>query len=215
MFEPVRFVERVQIDFEEGGGHNSRTKGTDRERPVSWRILLEVVFALAMAFAARGFWACAKRPAHLRRLRADPSELRRIIDLVGLDELRAKAQILKLLPGPHYSGEMFILWDMAEFKSVSGMRNRALVILLAILAASLWLGIWCFALTLSIFMVMALSKLPAAAKNDNNIHHRSVFMQLMNWRQEDEQACAQFCEQQHPGYRNLYQVLVSLQPRTE
>ncbi len=182
---------------------------------MSWRILLEVVFVLAIAFIGRGFWACAKRPAHLRRLRADPNELRRIIDLVGLDKLRAEAQILKLLPGPHRFGDMFILWDRAELKSMSGMRNRALVIVLAVLAASLWLGIWYFVVTLSIFMLMALSELPAAAKNDDNIHLRSIFMSLMNWREEDEQACAHFCEQQHPEYRNLYQVLVSLQPRTE
>lgn len=182
---------------------------------MSWRILLEVVFVLAIAFIGRGFWACAKSPAHLRRVLADPSELRRIIDLVGLDELRAEAQIVKMMPGPHRSGDMFILWDMAHFKDISRMRNRGFVIVLAILAASLWLGIWYFVVTLSIFMVMALSELPAAAKNDNNIHLRSIFMQLMNWRQEDEQACAHFCEQQHPEYRNLYQVLVSLQPRTE
>ncbi len=182
---------------------------------MSWRILLEVVFVLAIAFAARGFWACAKRPAHLRKLRADPSEIRPIIDLVGLDNLRAQAEIVKLMPGQPRSGDMFILWDMAEFKSISYLRNRAFVIPLAILAASLWLGIWYFLVILSIFMVMALSELPGAAKNDNNIHLRSIFMQLMNWRQEDEQACAHFCEQQHPEYRNLYQVLVSLQPRTE
>ncbi len=183
---------------------------------MSWRILVEVVFAVAIFFFGRGFWACAKRPAHLRRVRADPNELRRIIDLVGLEKLRAEAEILKMMPGGvHRSGDMYILWDMAEFKSISGMRNRAFVIPLAILAASLWLGIWYFVVTLSIFMVMALSELPGAAKNDSNIHLRSIFMQLMNWRQEDEQACAHFCEEQHREYRNLYQVLASLHPRTQ
>ena len=45
-----------------------------------WRIPVEAIFALALFFFGRGFWAAAKSPGHLRKILGDPGALKRIID---------------------------------------------------------------------------------------------------------------------------------------
>ena len=179
-----------------------------------WRIPVEAIFALALFFFGRGFWAAAKSPGHLRKILGDPSALKRIIDEAGFDNLRAEAQIVKLLPGTQYSANMFALWDMAHFKSIAQVRNWGILFVLVVLAASFWLGIWYFAVSLIVFILRAFSKLPPQAINDNLQHLNSVIMHLNNWQQQDEAACAHFCERERPEYKNLHQVLAAYKPQS-
>ncbi len=178
-----------------------------------WRIPLEVVFVLALAFVGMSFWSCQKSPAHWRRLLADPLELRRIIDLVGLDKLCTDTRNIQPMSDRHTYGDTIILWDIAHLKSLSRTRNMFFVIVVAILTASWWLGIWYFVVSLCAFVALGFAELPAATKNNNARHLPTAMMNIIKWREEDDQACAIFCEGQHKEYNNSYQILTSLQPR--
>jgi hypothetical protein len=82
-----------------------------------------------------------------------------------------------------------------------------------ILGASWWLGGWYFAVSLLVFLLLGFSDLPAVAKDNNANHLPSVMLNLIQWRREDERACEGYCRQRHPEYRNLYDLLVSVETR--
>ncbi|MGO8813614.1 MAG: hypothetical protein ACLQVG_02970 [Terriglobia bacterium] len=175
-----------------------------------WRILLEIVFVLALVFAGSSFWACHKSPAHLRRLMADEEQLKRIIDLVGFAKLSADANDIEPISQRHTYGDTIILWEKAHLKSLSHTRNLFALMVAAILATSWWLGDWYFAVSLCTFVALGFSDLPIAAKNNNARHIPSVVRNLIRWRQEADQACSLFCREQHKEYRALYEVIASM-----
>jgi hypothetical protein len=124
-----------------------------------WRILLEVLFVGIMTFAGGPFWSCLKAPKHLRHILAEPVELKRLIGLCGYDKLLADARKLSA-PSFGTFGEIILLWDTAHYKSLSSTRNRLLFVVLTILVASCWLGAWYFAVSLFVFLLLGLGKLP-------------------------------------------------------
>ncbi len=177
-----------------------------------WHILLEIVLVLVLVFAGGPFWACLKAPRHLRSMLADPGELRRVIELIGYERLNADAQEIKAPPLGSY-GDTIVIWDGAHYTSLSSTRNWLLFIVLVALAASLWMGVWYFAVSLLVFAALGFEQLPAVAKGNNAKHLPSVMLNLIKWRQEDGPACEAFCYEKCPEYRNLYDLLGSLQPR--
>lgn len=178
-----------------------------------WRIVIEIVFVVALFFLGSSFWACLKAPAHLRRMLADESELRRLIDHFAWDKLYAEAQNIKPLPVGY--GGMLRIWDAAHHKSLSLPRNYLGVGAVVVLAGSWYLGVGYFLVSAAIFTLMGFSDVPASAKNNNASHLRPVILNLIRWVREDQQACAAFCKVEHAEYRNLFNVLTSLMPRKE
>ena len=174
-----------------------------------WRILLEALFVGILTFAGGPFWSCLKAPKHLRSILADPAELKRLIGLYKYDKLLAESN---KLPAPPFGtfGDIIIIWDAAHYKSLSSTRNRLLFVVLAILVASWWMGVWYFAVSVSVFLLLGLGELPADAKNNNANHLPSVILNLIKWHRQDELACEEFCRRRCPEYRNLYDLLVSL-----
>jgi hypothetical protein len=73
------------------------------------------------------------------------------------------------------------------------------------------IGIWYFAVSVFVFGGLGLGELAGIAKNNNAKHLVSVILNLIKWQQEDRQGCAVFCRQKRPEYRNLHDLLVSLQ----
>ena len=179
-----------------------------------WHLAVEVPMVVGLAFVAGGFWACLKAPRHFRALLADQKEIRRIISVMGFDKLSAEAQGVNPISDKHSYGDSIVIWDKAHFVSLSQTRTTLLILVVVIFLTSWFLGVWYFVANFLIFASLGLSGLPASAKNNNARHLPLVIMNLIKWRQEDEQACTKFCEQQHAEYRGLYRVVVSLQRET-
>ena len=176
-----------------------------------WRIVIEVVFVAALLFLGSSFWACLKAPAHLRRMLADETELRRLIDHFVWDKLDAEARNVKPLPIGY--ADTLVLWDRAHFKSLSQTRNYLGVAVALVLAGSWWLGLGYFLVNAAIFALMGFSDIPASAKNNNARHLPTVIMNLILWIKNDQHACMTFCTVQHSEYRNLYNIVASMMPR--
>jgi hypothetical protein len=174
-----------------------------------WRIVLEVVFLVVILFAGGPFWHCLKAPKHLRSVLADPEELTRLIGHYKYENLVAESNKVPAPPFGTY-GDAIIIWDAVHYKSLASTRNLLLFIVLVTLFASWWLGAWCLAASLATFLLLGLGELPVAAKNNNANHLPSVILNLIQWRQHDEAACEEFCRRRHLEYRNLYDLLVSL-----
>ncbi len=173
-----------------------------------WHLLLEVIFLGVILFAGGPFWYCLKAPRHLRSLLADPEELGRLIAHFQYEKLVAES---KKLSAPPFgtNGDIIVIWDAAHYKSLASTRNLMLCIVLVILLASAWLGIWYFAVSLAAFLLLGLGELPVSAKNNNVNHLPSVILNLIQWRSRDAQACEQFCHQTRPEYGNLYDLLAA------
>jgi hypothetical protein len=176
-----------------------------------WHILLEMVFLGVILFAGVSFWQCLKAPKHLRSVLADPKELKRVIDHYKYGDLVAESNKLTAPPFGTY-GDTIIIWDASHYKSLSSTRNLLFLVVFGILAASLGLGAWYFAGNLTVFVLLGLGGLSAAAKNNNVNHLPTIIMNLIQWRRHDEPGCEEFCHRRHPEYRNLYDILVSLSP---
>jgi CheY-like chemotaxis protein len=176
-----------------------------------WKILLELLFVLVILFAGAPFWPCLKTPRHLHNMLSDPVELKRLIDHAGYDKLLADAQKVQAPPLGTF-GDTITVWETAHYQSLSQTRNGLLLVVLVVLAASWWLGIWYLAVSLLAFFTLGFAKLPPSAKNNNTDHLASVILNLIKWRREDESACEVFCHQRRPEYRTLHDLLVSLEP---
>jgi hypothetical protein len=173
-----------------------------------WHLLLEVIFLGAILFAGGSFWHCLKAPKHLHSLLADPEELARLIVHYEYEKLVAESNNL---PAPPFgtNGDIIIIWDAAHYKSLAATRNLMLFVVLVMLAANGWLGVWYFAVSLSVFLLLGLGEIPVAAKNNNVNHLPSVILNLIQWRSHDAPACEEFCCRTHPEYRNLYGLLAT------
>jgi CheY-like chemotaxis protein len=172
--------------------------------------LLELVFVLLIFFAGVAFWSCLKATRHLHKILRDPVELKRLIDHVGYDKLLAGAQQVQPPPFGTF-GDTIDSWEAAHYKSLSQTRNGLLFVVLAVLAASWWLGMWYLAVSLLVFFSLSFAGLPASAKNNNADHLSSVMLNLLKWHHEHASACEGFCQRQRPQYRNLYDCLASQQ----
>ncbi len=175
-----------------------------------WRILLELLFVLIILFAGAPFWACLKAPRHFHNILSDPVELKRLIDHVGYDNLRVDAQNVQAPPFGT-SGDTIAIWETAHYKSLSQTRNGLLFVVLAVLGASWWVGMWYLAASLIVFFSLGFAGLSASAKNNNADTLSSVMLNLIKWHQEDARACDKFCHRQRPEYRTLHDLLVSLE----
>jgi hypothetical protein len=173
-----------------------------------WRVLLELVLLLVLLFAGSSFWSCFKAPKHLLTMLGDSADLRRVIARSGYEKLVEDAQQVKAPPFGTF-GDTISIWDNAHHKSLSSTRNAFLAVVLGILAASWWLGIWYFAAGLFVFLVLGFAEIPVSAKNNNANHLPSVILNLIRWCQEDEFACQDFCYRQYPHYHKLYDLLRS------
>jgi len=176
--------------------------------PILYRILLEVLFVFILLFAGGSFWVSLKAAKHLRGMLADSAGLGRLIAHFAYGRLLAEAQQVKAPPFGTF-GDIISLWDKGHHKSLSSTRNRLLFVVLVVLAASWWLGIWYFAASLILFLALGLEELPAPAKNNNANHLPSVILKLVRWHQENDRACQEFCYRMHPGYQKLYELLNS------
>jgi hypothetical protein len=177
-----------------------------------WRLLLETLFLMGILFAGGGFWQYLRAPKHLRILLADPEELRRLIGHFKYDKLVAESIKIQVPPFGTY-GDTIVIWDAAHYKSLSSTRNLVLPLVLVLLGASCWLGAWYFIANVSVFLLLGVGGLPESAKNNNSNHLPVVIMNLIQWRSHDAQACAEFCRKTHPEFRNLYDVLITVQPQ--
>jgi hypothetical protein len=176
-----------------------------------WRIVAEVLFVVALLFLSSSFWACLKAPAHLRRMLADETELRRLIEHFVWDTLYSEAQNVRPLPMGY--GNTLVIWDAAHYKSLSSTRNYLGVGAVLVLAGSWWLGVGYFLVNARIFALMGLSDVPASAKNNNARHLPTVILNLTRWIMEDKAACMTFCTVEHAEYRTLYDIVVSMMPQ--
>jgi CheY-like chemotaxis protein len=170
-----------------------------------WKILLELLLVLIMFFAGASFWSCLKAPRHLHNLLSDPVELSRFIDHFGYDKLRAEAQQVQAPPFGTF-GDTIDIWEAAHYKSLSQTRNGLLVVVLAALAASWWLGMAYLGASLSVFLLLGF--LAEAGRNNNADHLHSLMLNLVKWHREDERACEGFCHRQDPEYRTLHDLLL-------
>jgi hypothetical protein len=173
-----------------------------------WHVLLEGIFLGIILFAGGPFWHCLKAPKHLHTVLADTAELARLIGHYNYDKLVAESN---KLPAPPFgtNGDIIIIWDAAHYKSLASTRNLMLFVVLVLLIASGWLGVWYFAVSLSVFLLLGLGELPVVAKNNNVNHLPSVILNLIQWRSHNAPACEEFCRRTHPEYRNLYDLLAT------
>lgn len=172
---------------------------------MAWKVLLEIVLALAVLFVASGFWATAKSPAHLRRLLNDPSELERIYHFMGPEKLRQEAAQIRPVAGS-YAGNIS-MWDAAHRGSLSRTRNLMGIGVLVLLFLSWLLGPGYLATSLTVFAILALPEISVSAKNNNVTHLHSVILNVIKWNQSDSAACWEYCRNRSPTLEHLYAIL--------
>ena len=128
----------------------------------------------------------------------------------AFDKFRADAAQVQA-PAFGAFGDTIAIWDAAHYRSLSQTRNGLMLVLLFSLAASWWLGVWYFAVSIGAFCLLGFTELPPSAKNNNANHLASVIVNLIKWRLEDAHSCQEFCDRERPEYKNRCDVLFFLE----
>ena len=175
-----------------------------------WKVVVEVVVVAAILVTGGSFWACLKSSKHLNHFLGDISELRRLIDYLGPAKLADEGGAIEPVFGSFAKNiELFERAHLASLRQTAMLVFIGIVLLLII---SLLLGVWYFAISLIVFLLLSIGDIPASAKNNNATHVHTVISNIYKWNQTDPEACRSYCIRERPSLMHLY-GLVSQLPR--
>ena len=173
-----------------------------------WKVILEVLIVVAIMMAGGTFWGCVKSSKHLSRLLGDISELKRLIEYIGPTNIADEGSAIKPVYGSF--AKNIEVFESARYESVrqtAGLMFTGIVVLLII---SFLLGVWYFAVSSAIFLLLSIGDILAVAKNYNATHVHSLILNIYKWNHTDSAGCRNYCSQEQPRLMHLYSLVAKL-----
>jgi len=157
------------------------------------RIAIEVALAAVLSFSSVGFWQVVKGRRYGKRLAQDQEFLDNFTQRLNSDKPFSERTSGLQMIRDSWAFNMLLV-TKSELQALGMLRNLNLVVCLAILAGSFFLGIVYLAVNIFLFMFWALTGLSAAAQNNTLKMLLSMAQILYCWRRDDKDGYEAFLE---------------------
>ncbi len=176
---------------------------------VVWKVILEILLGIILLVIGSSVWAIIKSPRDFRRTLRDPNRLSNFFESYDQTKFLEEAEKIKPISGSYIQN--IALFGRAHFGALSQTRNLLLLLAIAVIGGSYFLGLIYLVINLALFLLPAGFDIPASAKNYNLTHVYTVAVNLAKWNIEDRTNCADYCTHAEPILAQVYRLIDEMQ----
>lgn len=173
-----------------------------------WKFLVEIVLGILMLMCSFSFWSIIKLPAHLSSVLADPSELKRILGIIGSDRLKKEAESIEPVYGSYLKNMM--IDKLSLFGALRMTKNLTLLGAAILIALSYFLGIIFVIINFLLFLLPSLLGPQPIAKQHNYNHLYTVILNVYKWNKVDPNGCLAYCNKEDLSLKQVYLTISEL-----
>ena len=169
------------------------------------KIIIEIVLGFILMGIGSAFWNCVKSPKFLAKILGDYDELKKFFHHLGKEKIKQESEFVD--PEIGYSANI-ALWIKASISALDKTRNMLLVVIIAILIGSYFLGNVFLFINIALFIFVAFPNISASAKNNIFYDIHTVMLNVYKWNKVDHNECEHFCNVEQPRtLKNIYRVV--------
>jgi hypothetical protein len=173
-----------------------------------WKVIVEVLIVVAIMMAGSSFWACVKSRGHLGRLLGDVTELQGLIDYIGPSKIAQESSGIEPVFGSYAAN--IATFERIHLAALRQTATQLLIGIVVLLVLSLFLGVYFFAVSVAIFLLVSIGDIPASARNSNATHVHTLISNIYKWNHTDSDACRSYCTRGRPSLMHLYGLVAQL-----